>query len=88
MFALWSLRYAIFLHQSSLEVYYKVTLCVGICVNISCSCATPGAIVQLQLQLQLQLGSKTLCHACMLQIGVQVLSALNPVDPLHNCMFE
>ena len=33
-------------------------------------------------------GSKTLCHACMWRIGVQVLSALNPVDPLHNCMFE
>ena len=29
-----------------------------------------------------------LCHACMWRIGVQVLSALNPVDPLHNCMFE
>ena len=26
MFAVWSLRYAIFLHQSSLEVYYKVKL--------------------------------------------------------------
>ena len=51
------------------------------CANISCRCATPGAGVQNQLQL----GSKTLCHACMWQIGVQVLSALNPVDPLQNC---
>ena len=51
------------------------------CVNVSCRCASPGAVVQNQLQL----GSKTLCHTCMWQIGFQVLTALNPMDPLHNC---
>ena len=49
--------------------------------NTSCKCATSGECMRHQSQV----GSKTLCHACMWQIRVQVLAALNPVDPLHNC---
>ena len=41
--------------------------------NISCKCATPGICTQHQLQV----GSTTLGHTCIWQIGVQVLAAMN-----------
>ena len=31
---------------------------------------------------------RDICHCLSLSVIVQVLSALNPVNPLHKCMFE